>query len=238
MNAATAQIELQGRQVGFEVRRSKRRRSIGLLIDERGLRVAAPPSASTLAIETLLREHAAWVLRKLDEWQLQQHSTLNGQTGEQIACCGEWLTISCDDAVDKPQRSGDRLLVGPAALKPEAVRRRVTSWLKMEALSLFQQRCAVFSARLGLPAPQVRLSSARTRWGSCTRDAKGGRIRINWRLIQTPLPWIDYVAAHEVAHLRQMNHSPAFWRVVDELVGDHRPLRAALRRDAGHFLRL
>lgn len=238
MNVVTAQIELQGRQVGFEVRRSRRRRSIGLLVDERGLRVAAPPSASTLAIETLLREHAAWVLRKLDEWHSQQSSILKGQAGEQIACCGEWLTISSDDAVDKPQRSGDHLLVGPAALKPEAVRRRVTSWLKLEAIQLFKQRCEVFSARLGLPAPQVRLSSARTRWGSCTRDAGGGRIRINWRLIQTPLPWIDYVAAHEVAHLRQMNHSPAFWRVVDELVGDHRPLRAALRRDAGAYLLL
>lgn len=235
MNAATAQIELQGRQVGFEVRRSRRRRSIGLLIDERGLRVAAPPSASTLAIENLLQEHAAWVLRKLDEWQSRQHPTLSGKAGEQIACRGVWLTLVCDDSADRPQRIGDRLLVGPSALKAEAVRRRVTVWLKAEATALFSQRCAVFSARLGLPAPQVRLSSARTRWGSCSRN---GRISMNWRLIQAPLEWIDYVAAHEVAHLRQMNHSPAFWRVVDELIGDHRPLRAALRRDAGRYLRL
>ncbi len=235
MNATTAQIELHGRQVGFEVRRSKRRRSIGLLIDERGLRVAAPPSASALAIETLLREHAAWVLRKLDQWQSRHQSTLLGKAGEQLACRGEWLTLVFDAHVDMPQRLGDRLLVGPPALQPEAVRRRITGWLKNEALGLFEQRCTAYSTRLGLPAPQVRLSNARSRWGSCS---SGGRISMNWRLIQMPLSWIDYVAAHEVAHLRQMNHSPAFWRVVDELIGDHRPLRAALRRDAALYLRL
>jgi len=210
-----------------------RRRSIGLLVDERGLRVAAPPSAPLGDVERMLRDHAPWVLRKLEQWQSRRRPALLGQAGVRICCCGQWLVLALDRAADAPQRLGDCLLVGPPALQPEAVLRRVNAWLRREALALFRERCAHFSERLGLPPPRVLLSSARTRWGSCHPD---GHIRMSWRLIQLPLPLIDYVAAHEVAHLREMNHSPAFWRVVDSLVGDHRPLRAALRNDSGAFL--
>jgi len=233
MSALASRIELAGRVIDYELRRSARRRSIGLLVDERGLRVAAPPSAPLGDVERMLRDHAPWVLRKLEQWQSRRRPALLGQAGERICCCGQWLVLALDRAADAPQRLGDCLLVGPPALQPEAVLRRVNAWLRREALALFRERCAHFSERLGMPPPRVLLSSARTRWGSCHPD---GHIRMSWRLIQLPLPLIDYVAAHEVAHLREMNHSPAFWRVVDSLVGDHRPLRAALRNDSGAFL--
>jgi predicted metal-dependent hydrolase len=233
LNGVPSRIELAGREIDYELHRSPRRRSIGLLVDERGLRVAAPAAAAPGEIERTLREHAPWVLRKLQQWQARRCPAPQGRAGERIAWRGVWLTLAFDGGADAPRLSGEHLLVGPPALRPEAVLRRIRGWLRREALALFERRCAEFSGRLGLPPPQLRLSSARTRWGSCHA---GGRIRMNWRLIQLPLPWIDYVAAHEVAHLRQMNHSPAFWRVVDELVGDHRPLRAALRREAAAYL--
>ncbi len=90
-----------------------------------------------------------------------------------------------------------------AALARRALQRR--------AMEHFSPRLAAAVAQIGKPAPPLALSSARTRWGSCS--ARSG-IRLNWRLIHLPAPLIDYVIAHEAAHLVEMNHSPRFWSVV------------------------
>jgi predicted metal-dependent hydrolase len=197
--------------------------------------VAAPAAAPQQAIDRLLREHAAWVLRKVGDWRQKQPQPRQWQAGERIMYTGRELTLVLAPAIESPRVAGDQLLVGPPALAAAAIETRVRRWLKLQALELYTRRCTDFSARLQLPAPAVRLSSARTRWGSCHAS---GRIRMNWRLIQGPMAWIDYVAAHEVAHLRQMNHSPAFWRTVALLVPDHAEARAALRREPQRYLLL
>ena len=228
-------IELGDQRVSYTLRRSPRRRSIALLIDERGLRVAAPLAAPQQAIDSLLREHAVWVLRKVGDWQQKRPPPRSWTAGEQIMFIGQPLSLVMQSGIDAPKITGDCLLVGPPALTPKAVETRVRNWLKRQALDLYTQRCADFSVQLGLSAPAVRLSNARTRWGSCHIS---GRISMNWRLIQAPLTWIDYVAAHEVAHLRQMNHSRAFWLAVAALVPDYADRRAALRRDTQRYLLL
>ena len=233
--AAEGRIELGDRQVQYTLRRSPRRRSIALLVDERGLRVAAPLAAPQTAIDDLLREHAAWVLRKVGDWEQKRPPPRTWTAGEQIMYVGAALRLELQTGIESPQISGGCLLVGPPALTPKGIEGRVRTWLKRQALTLYTQRCAEYSARLGLPEPALRLSSARTRWGSCHA---GGRIRMNWRLIQGPQSWIDYVAAHEVAHLREWNHSAAFWRTVALLVPDYAERRAALRRDASSYLLL
>lgn len=233
--AAEAFIELGDQRISYTLKRTRRRRSIALLIDERGLRVAAPLSAPQQAIDTLLREHAAWVLRKVGDWQQKRPQPRLWIAGEQIMYCGTPLTLTVQPGIETPLRSDDRLLVGPPALAPAAIEARIRHWLRREALDLYTRRCAAFSAQLDLAAPTVRLSNARTRWGSCHAS---GRISMNWRLVQAPQAWIDYVAAHEVAHLRQMNHSPAFWHTVAALVPDYAERRAALRRDAQRYLLL
>jgi predicted metal-dependent hydrolase len=233
--AAEPYIELGDQRIAYTLKRTRRRRSIALLIDERGLRVAAPLSAPQQAIDSLLREHAAWVLRKVGDWQQNRPPPRQWIAGEQIMYCGAPLTLAVDAGIEAPLLADNRLLVGPPALAPAAIEIRVRNWLRRQALDLYTRRCAVFSAQLGLQAPAVRLSNARTRWGSCHAS---GRISMNWRLVQAPQAWIDYVAAHEVAHLRQMNHSPAFWHTVAALVPDYAERRAALRRDAQRYLLL
>jgi hypothetical protein len=104
-----------------------------------------------------------------------------------------------------------------------------TRALKGRALEHFGARVAHYAAQLDLPAPPLGLSTARTRWGSCSH-ASG--IRINWRLIHMPPHIGDYVVAHEVAHLLEMNHSPRFWRVVERLHPDWRTTRNELRTHA------
>jgi predicted metal-dependent hydrolase len=103
--------------------------------------------------------------------------------------------------------------------------------LKAEALRRVTERTAAYAAALGEPMPEVAIMDARMRWGSCRKAQAGepGRARYNWRLILAP-PWVlDYVAAHEAAHLIEANHSPAYWAIVKRLFGDHRPARAWLR---------
>lgn len=231
----TRTIDIGGQPVGYTLRRTKRRRSIALLIDERGLRVAAPLGAPQIDIDRMLQNNAAWVLRKIETWQYRRPSPLQWQAGENLYFLGRPLTLRWDPGALIPRITENALLVAPATPSAPTVEDRVRTLFRAEALALFTRRCADFSAQRGLPAPVVCLSDAHTRWGSCHT---GGRIRMQWRLIQTPPEWIDYVAAHEVAHLEQMNHSAAFWRVVAALIPDHAERRAALRRDAHRYLLL
>ncbi len=95
-----------------------------------------------------------------------------------------------------------------------------------EARRVFAARAAHFAERLGVRVRRLALSSAATRWGSASAD---GSVRLHWRLIEHPLATIDYVVAHELAHLREMNHGPRFWRIVESVVPDHAEQRARLR---------
>ena len=114
----------------------------------------------------------------------------------------------------------------PQTAAPEQIRDAVQSWLQRQARRIFEQRCAHFAERLGVRMRRLSLSSARTRWGSASAD---GSVRLNWRLIHFGLSTIDYVVAHELAHLREMNHSPRFWDVVRSVVPDYERARGTLK---------
>ena len=103
------------------------------------------------------------------------------------------------------------------------LREAVVAWMKSEALALYQARIAALAIQFDVAVPQVGLSQARTQWGSCTRKRDGSaRILLNWKLMHFELPLIDYVAAHELAHLRHMNHSAAFWCEVSRVYPEYR----------------
>jgi predicted metal-dependent hydrolase len=114
----------------------------------------------------------------------------------------------------------------PPAAEPAQVRDAVQSWLQRQARRVFEERCQHYAERLGVRVTRLALSSAATRWGSASAD---GSIRLNWRLVHFALPVIDYVVAHELAHLREMNHSPAFWSVVRSVIPEYERSRSTLR---------
>lgn len=109
---------------------------------------------------------------------------------------------------------------------PAQMGRRLAAWLKTRARDRLAAASDHFAARLGRPYSSLALRDTRSRWGSCTHD---GRLMYNWRLIMAPPLVLDYVCAHEVAHLAEMNHSPAFWAVVERLMPGHAPHRAWLK---------
>ena len=118
---------------------------------------------------------------------------------------------------------------------PEArVAKRLEGHLKTLARTRLAQASDLYAARLGKPYSAMSLRDTRSRWGSCSAQ---GRLMYSWRLVLAPPDVLSYVAAHEVAHLAQMNHSPAFWETVTDIFGPYQSQRAWLRRDGNNLHR-
>jgi len=213
-------VHLGGQPVVYELRRS-RRRTIGFCVDDAGLRVTAPRWVTVTEIDSALTEKSRWILRKLLEWrahaQRRERLAVRWEDGGQVAFLGRSLTLRVDpDAREGVVLEADELRVRvPADAGPEPLRAAVQGWLQAQARELFAQRLPLYAARLGRAPSRWRLSSARTRWGSCAPD---GSIRLNWRLVHFPVAVVDYVVAHELAHLKEMNHSPRFWDTVRSML--------------------
>ncbi|MDR0775960.1 MAG: M48 family metallopeptidase [Azonexus sp.] len=218
-------IELAGQSIAYRLRRS-RRRTIGLTIDQRGLRVGAPLRARHDDIETLIRRHGQWVLDKLAAWRERPApAPLAVSDGCVLTLLGRPVTIAVTPGTRaRWQWREDGLQLSPSpATDAHALLEKA---LRSEARTVFAERLARYAPLLGVTVPPLRLSSARTRWGSCS--TRGG-IALNWRLIFLPLPLVDYVVCHELAHLKEMNHGPRFWSLVEQLYPDWRTRRRELR---------
>ncbi len=222
-------LVIEGTRVDLVVRRSARR-SFALQVDHRGARVAAPLRAPLGEIERFVFSHGRWLLDRL-----QARAVVPVQPPVEIAdgailpLFGESLVLRLHEgrgARWRMRTEGGEELMLPTAVDPQ---RALLRALQLRALTWYRGRVEEYCHRLGLAAPAVRLSSARTRWGSCS--SRSG-IRLHWRLVHLSPALIDYVVAHEVAHLIEMNHSPRFWAVVERLYPDWREARAALRRAA------
>lgn len=227
------ELLLDGQPVAYTLRRAPRR-SIGFSVGAEGLAVAAPRWVSIAEIEAALQAKAGWILRKrLEQREREQRlqaSAIAWGDGCQLPYLGEPLTVRVAPGLrsaahhDEPARHLHVAL--PHAADAQQLRATVQTWLQRQARGHFEQRCQHFAAALDVRYTRLSLSSARTRWGSASAS---GAIRLNWRLIHFAPPVIDYVVAHELAHLREMNHSPRFWAVVRSVLPDYEQARRHLR---------
>lgn len=237
------QIVLGDCRVGYLLKRAHRK-SIGFVVGPDGLAVTAPRWVGQADIDAALHAKSGWILRKLAEQRDRQRRVqahrVEWRDGGQLPYLGASLRLVLDaettgvhlgvPAVGEGGELQQSLRVGwPPSARPEQVRDAVQAWLQHEARRIFEQRCAHFAPQVGVQVRRLRLSAAQTRWGSASAD---GSIRLNWRLIHFSLPVIDYVVVHELAHLREMNHSPAFWAVVASVLPDMAQRKALLRAPA------
>ena len=237
---ADREVQLGHCRVGYLLRRA-RRKSIGFSIGPDGLAVSAPRWVGQADIDQALRDKSGWILRKLAEQRERarklEAARVEWRDGTSLPYLGETLIIVLDPRVAGAHLNSDAealpgvprltLHVGlPQTADPTQIRDLVQSWLQRQAREIFEQRCQHFAQRLGVRVSRLRLSAAQTRWGSASAD---GSIRLNWRLVHFGLSVIDYVVAHELAHLREMNHSPAFWDVVRSVIPDLDERKAQLR---------
>ncbi len=243
---ASREIHLHQHLVSYALKRA-RRSSIGFIVGAEGLSVNAPRWVGIGDIEAALQEKAAWILRKLQEQQTRarrlQAAKVDWREGTTIPFLGEDVIIvldargtgavlNSDTSPVQGQLAGVPRLtlhVGlPDSATPEQIRDAVQSWLQRQAWRIFEERCQHFATQLKVRYTRLALSSAQTRWGSANAD---GSIRLNWRLVHFALPTIDYVVTHELAHLREMNHSPRFWDVVRSVLPDYERARGNLKDD-------
>jgi len=215
-------IELDGRSVEYRFAR-RRRRTLGLSVDAHGLKVVAPLRAPWREIDSFLREKRRWIVTKLDEWaRVPKPPLLLGMSGESLPLFGQPHRLDVHEGARRVIHESGRLLV--CAPRWRALETLV-HWLKARALEALEPRAAHFAERLGRAAPPVRLSNARTQWGVCGAD---GSIRLSWRLVHLAPELADYVVAHEVAHLVELNHSRRFWAQLAALYPQWRGAREQL----------
>lgn len=225
---------LQGTWLTYQLQRSKRR-SIGFLINEDGLRVTAPRWVTLADIEKAIHEKQAWILRKLAERReltaRRLRPAMEWRDGARLPYLGNEITLriaqGAANAAHFCHEANELLISLPHEASEQQLKDRVQAWLQQEARREFNQRLPVFAEKLNVRYHSMTLSAATTRWGSCTSQ---GKIRLNWRLIHFSPQIIDYVVAHELAHLREMNHSPRFWATVQSVFPDFETARHQLRQ--------
>lgn len=216
-------IQLGGREVALVVRRSPRARRLAVRIPghDDSVELVLPTRAAESDGLAFLQSRAGWVLERLNRLP-RRVPFVNGVT---IPLGGEPHVLRHVGGRGAPVRlEGGEILV---AGQPDHMSRRVGDWLRGEARQRITPGAHRMAAEIGREITRITIRDQKSRWGSC---APGGRLSFNWRLVLAPGWVLDYVVAHEVAHLAQPNHSPAFWAVVDRLNGDAKAGRAWLRR--------
>lgn len=227
-------LDVAGTPVTLRVNQRSRRVSLRLDRTRREIVATAPSPRRLSEAAAFARERSAWIAQRIAELPdaapvypglvLQVFSepvVLRNGTGRArwtAAAGGEPASIS-------------------AMGEGEGYARAVILMLKRRALAVLSERTEVYSAMLGAAPPTVTVADAKGRWGSCRPGLRGGRaaIRYSWRLALAPFEVADYVAAHECAHLLELNHGPRFWAHVKALVGEPAPHRAWLRAEGARL---
>lgn len=223
-------LAVAGLPVPLELRESARTRRLTLRVDAgRGLiQVVVPTGIAEAEVHRFILRHDGWLRARLEALPPRLPFT----DGARVPVLGvEHVIRHTPDLRGGTRREDGQLLVGG---RPEHLERRVQDYLIAEARRELGERARAKAALIGERIAAVTVRDTRSRWGSC---AVNGRLSFSWRLILTPETVLDYVVAHEVAHLKEMNHSPRFWAVCATLTAEVKAPRAWLRANGARLLR-
>lgn len=233
--------------VAYEFRRA-RRKNIGFAVGPEGLVVSAPRWVPLGEVEQAIRSKSRWIVSKLEAARERQErlaaARIEWRDGATFPYLGEQVILVLDprhdfretggvlhtDTATLPGVARQTLHIGlPHTANAAQIRDAVQAWLMRQARNIFIERLNHYAPQLGVQWRKLALSSAGTLWGTAHSD---GSIRLNWRLVHFRLPVIDYVVAHELSHLRVMDHSPRFWDTVKTVVPNYPELRGQLKDEA------
>ncbi len=217
-----------GRSLPLKIVENDRARRLTLRIDSggRGLRVTVPPGLRRDEVEKFLDRHQEWLEQRL----AKVPSRPQVRPGIKIPVRGVphrivhepskrgTVTLSRDERGPLLVVHGDRVHLP----------RRIADFLKREAKQEIEKLVVKHTEAIGKRAKAIRYKDTTSRWGSCTSD---GNLSFSWRIMMAPAPVINYLVAHEVAHLKEMNHGPKFWKLCEELCPDTERCKAWLKRN-------
>ena len=200
-------VRLGGRELRVAIRRNPRARRISLRVQGGEVRLTLPPGASESTGLAFLRSRGEWIEARLQD----APEPAPFRPGAAVPFRGRPRLICVEPGQRDPLRvEDDRILLATAA----GCERLVEGWLRREARLAFEEAAARHAAALGVEPGGISIRDQKTRWGSASA---AGRLNFNWRAVMAPPFVLDYLAAHEVAHLREMNHGPRFWSLCRRL---------------------
>ncbi len=217
------QLRLEGDPpIIIKLRRNAGSRRLSLRVSrlDGGVTISMPRWTRSREALKFAQEKEDWIRRQLD----RQHERIAVEIGGMIHFRGEVVPIIAADGRVARFEGGSILVPGAS----ERAGAKVAAFMKTRARQQLAEASDLHGARLGRRHAKLTLRDTRSRWGSCSSD---GNLMFSWRLIMAPPEVLDYVAAHEVAHLCEMNHSPAFWDLVEGLCPDYRAPRKWLREN-------
>ncbi len=218
---------LDGRDIPFRLERRKGRRRVSIFVEPRqGLILRTPPRFPLRDVEETLREEEDWIRDKLlwrENW-LAEHPERRFVTGETLLLLGEeWtLDIHRDPLRKRAQIQASDGIIRVDLSRSADARSVLEAWMRRLARRIVLARVDHWSARVGKRARRVTLRDTRSRWGSCSST---GNLSFSWKLIMAPPEVLDYVVVHELCHFVHLDHSPAYWALVERYLPDYASLR-------------
>ncbi len=215
-------LEVAGRLVPYSVHFSGKAKRLSLRISpDTGLVFVVPKRLRRTDVnyEALLKTKGRWIVQKLDNVaKLQnQQPGVSFTDGSKLDVVGKEIILRVIHTSQKRasvRLEGEVLLVLTPEVGELQVRKVVTAWYKHVAKNIIPERVDLLNAPLGFPCKKVAVRDQKSRWGSCSRR---GTLSFNWRMLLVPPSAMDYLIYHELAHLKEMNHSIRFWRLVRTL---------------------
>lgn len=225
---------LGGQHIPYVLKVSARARRVRLVVrPESGLEVVVPQGTPASIYETLLHDKAHWVVTTLQRMARESAAVAPPPLveGQRLPFAGRELLLALRTGAPEGRfratLSANTLTLTVASLRPEVVRIALETWYRRQAAAVFAERLTLCNHPYGYRYGRVSIKSQKSRWGSCS---KLGNLNFNWRLLLAPLAVLDYVVVHELCHLKELNHSPRFWKLVAVGCPEHALQRRWLRQ--------
>lgn len=231
-------VKFGSTRIDYVIERTSRRKTIGITVrPDASVRVAAPKGTRKTTIASKVDGKAAWILKQQECCRRNaRRASRKFVSGESLPYLGRQYQLRLASSrevgavVDVRLYRGSFEVVTPAGLdgveRARTVRAALVRWYRDHSLPLLEAGVEVFADRLGIAVPSVQIRDMPSRWGSAGPE---GPLRFNWRIAMAPKRLVDYVAAHEVCHLRHPHHSPAFWRLLGRVIPDYAQRRGELQ---------
>jgi predicted metal-dependent hydrolase len=235
-NQKVCRIYIGDQELKYILTRSSRK-TIGIAIEKTGLvKVTSPTKISESYINQLLQEKSKWILKKLKDFENRtdkKNKSKVFEDGESFSYLGKEfkLKLFSSSTLKKPtvRLNGENIVIAyPNSIDTGKLREALKQWYIVQFKLVIAERVKYYSTILNVLPKKITIREQKTRWGSCSAR---GNINFNWKLIMASLEIIDYVVIHELCHMREMNHSKEFWKLVEGLFPQYKKCKAWLKEN-------